>query len=156
MRKANKAIERERHLTPTIDDLIMDLNGAKVFSKLDLKNGFHQLELEPDSRYMTTFSTHAGLWRYKRLNFGVSAAPEIFQNEIMQALEGLKCVRNLSDDIIVFGKSQSEHDANLEALLERLCEKNLTLNKDKCSFNRNKISFVGYVFSDQGISADPN
>ena len=156
MRKANKAIERERHLTPTIDDLIMDLNGAKVFSKLDLKNGFHQLELEPDSRYMTTFSTHAGLWRYKRLNFGVSAAPEIFQNEIRQALEGLKCVRNLSDDIIVFGKSQSEHDANLEALLERLREKNLTLNKDKCSFNRNKISFFGYVFSDQGISADPN
>ncbi|KAK3103818.1 hypothetical protein FSP39_022146 [Pinctada imbricata] len=117
MRKANKAIERERHLTPTIDDLIMDLNGAKVFSKLDLRNGFHQLELEPESRYVTTFSTHVGLWRYKRLNLGISAAPEIFQNEIHQALHGLKGVRNLSDDIIVFGSDQKTHDANLRAVL---------------------------------------
>ncbi|KAK3105898.1 hypothetical protein FSP39_008092 [Pinctada imbricata] len=155
MRKANKAIKRERHLTPTIDDLIMDLNGAKVFSKLDLRNGFHQLELEPESRYVTTFSTHVGLWRYKRLNFGISAAPEIFQNEIRQALQGLRGVRNLSDDIIVFGSDQKTHDANLRAVLQRLREKNLTLNKEKCSFNQNKISFFGYVFSAEGISADP-
>ncbi|KAK3083972.1 hypothetical protein FSP39_006106 [Pinctada imbricata] len=155
MRKANKAIKRERHLTPTIDDLIMDLNGAKVFSKLDLRNGFHQLELEPESRYVTTFSTHVGLWRYKRLNFGISAAPEIFHNEIRQALQGLKGVRNLSDDIIVFGSDQKTHDANLRAVLQRLREKNLTLNKEKCSFNQNRISFFGYVFSAEGISADP-
>lgn len=66
MRQANEAIQRERHVTPTIDDIIHDLNGAKMFSKLDLKAGYHQLELHPDSRQITTFATHVDLWRYKR------------------------------------------------------------------------------------------
>ena len=82
MRAVNKAIQRERHITPTIDDVIADLNDAKVFSKLDLNQGYHQLELSEESRYVTTFSTHVGLRRYKRLNFGVTSAAEIFQNTI--------------------------------------------------------------------------
>lgn len=65
MRKANTAIQRERHVTPTIYDVILDLNGAKVFSKLDLNAGYHQLELHPESRNITTFSTHVGLRRCK-------------------------------------------------------------------------------------------
>ena len=80
MRAVNKAIKRERHITPTIDDFIADLNDAKVFSKLDLNQGYHQLEFSEESRYVTTFSTHVGLRRYKRLNFGVTPAAEIFQN----------------------------------------------------------------------------
>ena len=78
MRQANKAIKRERHVTPTIKEMIGDLNGAKVFTKLDLNQGYNQLE----SRYITTFGTHMGLMRYKRLNFGISSAAEIFQNVI--------------------------------------------------------------------------
>ena len=74
MREANKAIGREKHPTPTVDDLIADLKNSTVFSKLDLTNAYHQLELEESSRYITTFSTHAGLRRYKRLLFGVNAA----------------------------------------------------------------------------------
>ena len=72
MRQANQAIKRERHVTPTIKEIIGDLNGAKVFSKFDLNQGYNQLELAPESRYITTFGTHLGLMRYKRLNFGVS------------------------------------------------------------------------------------
>ena len=88
MRKANQAIKRERHVTPTIDDIKLELNGSTVFSKVDLNKRFHQLVLSEDSRKMITFATHVGLRRYKRLNFGVSCAPEIFQNEIRQTLEG--------------------------------------------------------------------
>ena len=69
MREENHAIQRERHISPTLDDLIHDLNGATVFSHLDLRSDYHQLELHPDSRYITTFSTHLGLRRYKRLIF---------------------------------------------------------------------------------------
>ena len=86
MRVANKAIERERHITPTIDDLINDLNGATVFSKLDLNQGYHQLELAPESRYITTFSTHKSLRRYTRLPYGVSSAAEVFQTIIQRIL----------------------------------------------------------------------
>ena len=67
MRLPNKAIERERHITPTLDDVISELNGAQVFSKLDLNNGYHQLMLNQDSRFITTFTTHMGLRRYKDL-----------------------------------------------------------------------------------------
>ena len=155
MRRANTAIQRERHVTPTIDDMILDLNGSKVFSKLDLNAGYHQLELHPDSRNITTFSTHVGLRRYKRLNFGISSAAEVFQNTLSTALEGLQGVRNISDDIIVFGQNREEHDKNLSKVFKRLAEKNLTLNKEKCEFNKTQIEFYGYVFSSEGISADP-
>lgn len=63
MRMANQAIERERHTMPMVDDLIHTLNGATVFSKLDLRSGYHQLPLAPKSRYITTFATQKGLWR---------------------------------------------------------------------------------------------
>ena len=78
MRQPNKAIGRERHISPTIDDIISELGQAKVFSKLDLNQGYHQLELAPESRYITTFSTHFGLRRYKQLDFGINSTAEIF------------------------------------------------------------------------------
>lgn len=104
----NCAIQRERYITPTVDDLIHDLNdlNAVCFTKLDLNAGYHQLELHPDSRYITTFTTHVGLWRYTRLNFGISSAAEVFQNTIQQVLHGIPNVRNMSDDIIVYGKTR--------------------------------------------------
>lgn len=132
MRLPNTAIQRERHITPTIDDLIHDLNGAVVFSKLDLNAGYHQLELHPESRYITTFTTHTGLWRYTRLSFGINSAAEVFQNVIQQVLHGIPNVRNMSDDIIVYGKTQEEHNNSLKAVFQRLREKNLTLNAEKC------------------------
>ena len=76
MRLVNKAIIQERHPMPTVDDLIHRLNGATVFSKLDLRAGYHQLTLDKESRYITTFATHKGLWRYKSLNFGTNSASE--------------------------------------------------------------------------------
>lgn len=89
MREANQAIKREKHLMPTTDDLIADFNGATLFSTLDLSSGYHQLELSPESRHVTTFSTHAGLRRYKRLPFGINAASEIFQETIRELLHWL-------------------------------------------------------------------
>ena len=86
---------------PTLDDLISDLNGSTVFSKLDMSSAYHQLELDEESRHITTFTTHAGLRRYKRLLFGVNAASEIFQNAITDLLSDIPGVKNLSDDILV-------------------------------------------------------
>ena len=151
MRAPNKAIQRERHLTPTIDDIIAKVNGAKVFSKLDL----NAVELAEESRHLTVFSTHAGLYRYKILNFGVSSAAEVFQNLIQSSLLGLDGVLNISDDILVYAISQEEMDTRLEACLQRMRDCNLTLNKAKCEFNRDRIEFFGHVFSASGVSPDP-
>ena len=155
MRKANQALKRERHVVPTTDDIILELNGSKVFSKVDFNKGFHQLELSEESRNMTVFASHVGLYRYKRLNFGVSVAPEIFQNEIRQVLTGLEGTMNISDDIIIHGPDRESHDLRLESVLQRLQDKNLTLNKNKCEFGKTSVKFYGYIFSDQGISPDP-
>ena len=124
MQEANKAIQREKHVMPTIDDLIADLNGAQVFSTLDLAQGYHQYELDPSSRYITTFSTNNALYHYKRLMFGLNAASEIFQNAVAAMLCGLEGAKNISDDIIVFGRTQDEHDRNLQATFQRLAQHN--------------------------------
>lgn len=155
MREANKAISREKHPMPTVEDLMADLNSSVVFSKLDLSNAYHQLELDEESRYITTFSTHVGLRRYKRLLFGVNAASEIFQKKIADLLADIPGAKNLSDDIIVHDKSQDDHDHALQLTLDRLSSSGAKLNKDKCIFSVNKITFFGHVFSNVGVSADP-
>lgn len=87
----------------TLDDIIHDLKGTVMFSKLDLNSGYHQLDLAPESRYITTFSTHVRLRRYTKLIFGISSAAEAFQYTIQQVLQGIPGVQNFSDDILVYG-----------------------------------------------------
>ena len=154
-REANKAIARENHPMPTLDDLITDLNQSTVFSKLDLTKAYHQLELEESSKSITTFVTHTGLYRYKRLLFGVNAASEIFQKTIADILSDIKGAKNLSDDIIVHGKTQADHDAALKATLKCLHDNEAKLNKEKCVFSTNRLVFFGHIFGDKGISVDP-
>ena len=151
MRRANEAIVRERHSIPTVDEVLQDMTQSSVFSKLDLKWGYHQLELSEESRDITTFTTHAGLYRYKRLMFGVTSAPEIYQHAIQQALHGCEGVRNISDDIILHGKDDQQHDERLEKLLERLQQRGLTLNSAKCKFKMPQLEFMGYLLSTRGI-----
>ncbi|XP_028418157.1 uncharacterized protein LOC114543323 [Dendronephthya gigantea] len=131
LRQPNKAVQRQRHPTPTIEEVTNDLNGASVFSKLDLRSGYHQIELTPASRLGS------------------------FQQVIQQALQGIPGVKNISDDIIVFGRTQEEHDAALADTFQRLREKGLTLNGSKCVYNKQNLAFFGYVFSAKGMSADP-
>jgi hypothetical protein len=154
MRRANEAVIRERHPIPTLEETVQALNGATVFSKLDLRWGYHQIELHPDSRALTTFSTPQGLKRYKRLIFGLSSASEMYQFVIQQVLQGISGVRNISDDIIVFGKSQAEHDQSLHQTLQRLHAHGLTLNKEKCLFSVPELLFFGFKISAAGLAPD--
>ncbi len=155
MRMPNKAIQRERHPTPTVDDLILKLNGATVFTKLDLRSGYHQLSLAEESRHITTFATHKGLHRYKKLNFGTNSASEIFQHVISEQIRDIPNAINISDDIIIFGQTQADHDEALRAVFERFSQIGLTLNQDKCEFSQSQLTFFGFVFSCEGVSPDP-
>ena len=151
MRRANQAIIRERLPVPTVDEVLESLNGSTVFSKVDLRWGFHQIELDADSRDITAFATHDGIFRYKRLSFGVNAAPEKYQHIITQSMAGLQGVANIADDLIIHGRDTEEHDKNLNSVLERLSEKQLTVNAEKCSFRMNKVVFMGLLLSKHGI-----
>ena len=151
MREANEAIVRERHPIPSVDEILYNLNGSKVFSKLDLKWGFHQIELDEGSRDITTFVTHKGLYRYKRLMFGISSAPELYNHIIRQVLAGCEGADNIYDDIIVYGSSVEEHDKRLRETLNCIRDKGLTLNREKCNFRMSELTFMGYLLSEKGI-----
>ncbi len=155
MRAANTAIMRERHISPTLDDIVEQLNGSTVFSKIDLRSGYHQLQIEEECRQITTFSTHKGLFRYKRLNFGISSASEIFQKTIAQVLSGIPGALNISDDIIIHGKSQNDHDEALDRVCTSLVSKGLTANAEKCEFNKDVLDYYGFVFREGGMTPDP-
>ena len=153
-RRVNEAIKREYHPMPTIEEITDDMSGAAYFSRLDLRSGYHQIVLKEESRGLTTFTTHKGLFQWKRLPFGINAASEVFQNAIQQALQGLHGVRNIVDDIIVWGRTQTEHDDNLQALLQRLRETGLTAKKSKCLFNMDSLWFYGMILTKNGIKPD--
>ena len=154
MRMANGAIKRVRHPIPTVEDISLELNGAQWFSKLDLSQAYHQLELDEGSRYITTFSTHVGLFRYKRLNYGTNAAAEIVQFTLQQQLQGLTGVRHIADGTIVYGMTRQEHDI-IDKCLQRLFDRGLRLNQEKCSFLSRTLKFFGQIFSANGTQPDP-
>ena len=91
-----------------------------MFSKIDLRSGYHQLVLHPSCCYITTFATHVGLFHYKRLSFGINAAAEVFQYAIQSVIQEVLGSLNISDDIVVFGTNIESHDKALDQVLHRL------------------------------------
>ena len=154
MRRANTAVKCERYPIPTVQETIQDLNGCTVFSKIDLRMGYHQVELTEESRDITTFITDEGLFRFKRLMFGISSVSEMFQHIIRQLLESCDGVHNISDDIIVAGRDREEHDQRLEAALKKLEEHGLTINADKSQFRLSHLKYMGHKLSSDGLEVD--
>ena len=154
MRRANEAIIRERHVIPKLEDILTELNEATVFSKIDLREGYHQILLHPDSRHITAFATHKGIFQFKRLIYGINLGFEAFQRQMEQVIAGCKGAKNISDDIAIWGKNQEEHDRNLANVLAKCEEKGLKLNPKKCIFSVNKILFAGHELSAEGINPD--
>lgn len=151
MRRANAAIQRENHPLPTMEELLPKVREAKIFSKLDIRDAFHHIELHPDSRHITTFITSKGLYQYKRMMFGISCAPEIFQKTLERILLCCEGVINFIDDILAFGKDLEEHDLRLKKVMAVLEENNVMLREDKCIFGVKKVHFLGHELSEQGV-----
>ena len=121
----------EQYPVPTLEDLLSKLSGGKKYTKLELSQAYHQLELTPESRKYKTINTHHGLYQYKRLVYGVNSAVSIFQRTIESVLKGLPscCVR--IDDILVTGETGEIHLENLHRVLQRLQECGLKLKREK-------------------------
>ncbi|XP_057312326.1 uncharacterized protein K02A2.6-like [Hydractinia symbiolongicarpus] len=154
MRVANSAIIREPYQIPTLEEVLHEFNGCTIFTTLDLNQGYHQITLDDESRDLTAFASSKGILRYTRLIYGISPAAEIYQREIEHVLQGLKRVRNISDDIIIGAESEKELLKRTEAALKRLRRHNITVNKDKCKFNQKELTYMGHTLSDKGLSPD--
>ena len=151
MWRANMAVKRERNPIPIIDEVLQDLDQRKFFSKLDLNSACHQIELAPESRDITTFCTYDGLYRYKRLMFGIRCAPEMYQKVIRQVLQDCEGVHNILDDVIVPATTEEEHDQRFENVVRVLSSKGLTLNRNKCQFKMSHLEFMGHVLNAAGV-----
>lgn len=147
----NTAIKREHHPLRTIEEVA----NAKFFSVLDANHGFWQIQLDEETSHLCTFNTPFGRYRFKRLPFGISSAPEVFQSCKARHLEGLEGVLNVIDDIVVWGESVEQHDCRLRQLLDRLRSINLKLNRSKCKIRLTEITYIGHVLSEEGLKPDP-
>ena len=104
LKKLNEAVKREHFMLPNLDDISPKLAGSSLFSKLDASSGFYQIPLHPDSCELTTFITPMGRYCFRRVPFGITSAPEIFQRKMTELLRGIEGVEVIIDDILIHGK----------------------------------------------------
>lgn len=154
--KLNNSVKRERHLLPSVEHSLGQLEGAKIFSKFYANSGFWQIPLSEESALLTTFITPYRRYCFNRLCFGISSAPEHFQKRMSQLLEGLDGVVCQMDDILVHAETQAQHDTRLLAVLKRLEQAGVTLKSGKCEFAQTSVKFLGQIIDGTGVKADPD
>ncbi len=154
-RYLNGFLKRATYPLPDVDQVFTKFRGAKFFSKMDLTMGFWQVLLDETSSYLCTFSTPYGRYRYLRLPFGISPAPEVFHRMVADVIRDLPGVLHFVDDILVWGSTKAEHDARLREVLDRFAQVNFTFNPAKCTFGQPEVSFLGHVVNGEHIRPDP-
>ena len=158
----NKALLRAHYPLPTIEEVATRLSKARVFSVLDAKNGFWQVQLDKQSSYLTTFNTPFGRYRWLRLPSGIKTAPEEYQRRIHESLQNLNGIKDIVDDILCVGEGDTyesaveDHDRNLIALLERCREKNIKLYPKKLQLRKQEVPYIGHLLTQDGLKPDPN
>ena len=144
------------HPLPKIDEMYAKLKGAKVFSTIDLRSGYHHIALGKSSRAKTAFVTPFGKYEFLMVPFGLAQAPAYFQLLMNKVLKGLKFTMTYLDDIIIFSQDESQHLEHLEIVFSCLQEAGLKMKRSKCDFFKSEIHYLGHLISPEGISPLPN
>ena len=155
LKPLNQYVIPETYPIPAIKDVLVELHGARIFTKLDFRKGFFHVLLHPESRHLTTTVTSKGLRQYTRLPMGLKESSSVFQRLVAQTLAGVPGVVFYIDDIMVYGRTQEEHDQCLKTVLEKLQAADFRLAPDKCRFGVREVDFLGYVISAEGVKPDP-
>ena len=152
LRIPNKYMERNRiSQSPVVEDFTYNFHDCTIFSKMDLRQGYHQLILHPDSRQIATFSTPWGNVRPKRLIFGAKSSQDLFDEAMYRIFGDIPKCLNQRDDILIGGRNIEEHNKTLELVLQRAKEFGVTFNKEKCKFGVEELEFYGYRFTNEGL-----
>ena len=154
LREPNKAVVIDSFPLPHMDELLSSLRGSTVFSSIDLATAYYQVPLAVQSRDLTAFITHDGLFRFCRVPYGLASAPAAFQKMMSIILADLPGVQYYIDDVIIHGRDMKTHDEALTATLQRLKAAGLQLNDDKCRFREPSLPFLGHTVSADGLLPD--
>jgi hypothetical protein len=156
-RLLNEVTIKNKYPLPHIEDLFDKMRGAKVFSKINLRSGYHQMKIRWSDIPKTSFTTRYGLYEYTVMSFGLTNAPVYFMylmNKVfMEYLD--KFVVVFIDDILIYSKTEEEHEEHLRLVLQKLREHQLYAQFSKCDFWLKEVSFLGHIITDGGISDDP-
>ena len=157
-RKLNNVTKADTFPLPRMDDIS---GGCKFFSTLDLKSGYWQIRVHPDSQEKTAFVTHQGLYQFRVMPFGLMNAPAVFQRLMQQVLMGFNpeagpdYIAVYLDDILIVSKTLEEHKSHLEQVFKRLEDVGLKLNPKKCSFACQKVEYLGHIVMAEGLKPNP-
>ena len=155
------SLKRERYQLPVLEDILLELSKARVFTTADLKSGYWHCVLAPESSVLTTFATPYGRYRWHRLPFGLSATSEIFQKHLTQALENLPGVLCIADDILIYEsgnadkEATADHDRNLQTLLQRCLDCGIVLSPEKMKLRLKELPCMGHLLTSTRLKPDP-
>jgi hypothetical protein len=157
-RPLNAVTIKNKYPLPRIDILFDQLAGAKIFSKIDLRSGYHQIKIRPSDIPKTAFSTRYGLYEYLVMSFGLTNAPAYFMylmnSVFMPELD--KFVVVFIDDILIYSKTLEDHAKHLHSVLQHLRDHRLYAKFSKCELRLDTVKFLGHTISKDGISVDPS
>nr|GEY64117.1 putative reverse transcriptase domain-containing protein [Tanacetum cinerariifolium] len=153
-RELNKLTVKNRYSLPRIDDLLDQLQGSSVYSKIDLRSGYHQLRVREEDVPETAFKTRYGHYRFQVMPFGLTNAPAVFMDLMNRVCKPYleKFVIVFINDILTYSKDEKEHEEHLKAILELLKEEELYAKFSKCEFWIPKVQFLGHVIDNQGLA----
>ena len=156
-RQLNKMTIKNKYLLPRIDDLFDQLKGASMFSKIDLRSGYHQLRIKEVDVHKTTFRMRYGHYEFLVMPFGLTNAPAAFMDLMNRVFRPYvdHFVVVFIDDVLVYSKDRENHDTHLRVVLETLRKEQLYAKLSKCEFWLNEVSFLGHIVSKEGIRVDP-
>ncbi|GKB99096.1 putative reverse transcriptase domain-containing protein [Tanacetum coccineum] len=156
-RELNKLTVKNRYPLPRIDDLFDQLQGSSVYSKIDLRSGYHQLKVREEDVSKTAFRTRYGHYEFQVMPFGLTNAPAVFMDLMNRVCKPYldKFVIVFIDDILIYSKSKQEHEEHLKIILELLKKEELYAKFSKCEFWIPKVQFLGHVIDNKGIHVDP-
>ncbi|CAI7877024.1 unnamed protein product, partial [Closterium sp. NIES-54] len=156
-RALNKQTVKNKYPIPRIDDLLDQLRGATVFSKLDLRSGYSQIKMADNSIHKMAFRTRYGSYEYLVMPFGLCNAPATFQAEMNHILRPLldECVMVYLDDILIYSKNMKEHVEHLRKVFEILRKNRFYVKLSKSDFALKKVQFLGHMVSAEGVHVDP-